>query len=182
MHQFGIVHRDLKPGNIFVQASGMLKIGDFGLVMHETKGPNLPRLEKITKSQIHRKQKFEKTKHMEEDENEFAGSPLYSSPELQTGDAVFDASGDVYAVGIIFYELLGNFKTRHHKVQEILALKRCQKTNENFRKRFFYESQLIDLLIYSDAKKRPKSWEVKSTKEFAMWNQNVQMLINIKSD
>ncbi|MEO1271415.1 MAG: serine/threonine-protein kinase, partial [Myxococcota bacterium] len=83
----GVVHRDLKPGNIMVCRSGadaeVVKIIDFGLVRH-LGDPSVQTL----------------THH-----GAILGTPLYMSPEQALGQDVAQAS-DVYAVGVMLYEML----------------------------------------------------------------------------
>jgi len=82
LHRRGIVHRDLKPENVLVTADGHLKIADFGTAMLEG-------ARRLT------------WKHL----SESLGTPDYMSPEqIQGGRG--DARSDVYAWGIMMYELL----------------------------------------------------------------------------
>jgi len=78
LHDCGIVHRDLKPGNIFYE-NGYVKIGDYGL----TKA--------ISTSQ-----------HSEQTVT--VGTVHYMAPEI--GEGKYDCSIDIYALGILFYEML----------------------------------------------------------------------------
>jgi len=78
-HQHGIIHRDIKPDNILIDAEGCVKITDFGIV----------HVEEAT---------FTPTGAM-------VGTPRYMSPEQVQGKKL-DGRSDLYAAGIIMYELL----------------------------------------------------------------------------
>ncbi len=78
LHQHGIVHRDLKPGNIF-EDSGYVKIGDYGL------------------------SKFISTSR-KSGQTESVGTFHYMAPEI--GKGVYGKEIDIYALGIVLYEML----------------------------------------------------------------------------
>ncbi len=85
-HQRGIIHRDLKPGNIFVEDSGQPKILDFGVA-------------RATDSDA------QATRHT--NLGQLVGTLAYMSPEQALADSTeLDERSDVYALGVVCYELL----------------------------------------------------------------------------
>jgi serine/threonine protein kinase len=86
-HSLGVIHRDLKPANIFLVEHGdetdFVKVLDFGLVKNVGEGKG----EDLTQTGL------------------FMGSPKYMAPEQIRGDKV-DARTDIYALGIILYEMV----------------------------------------------------------------------------
>jgi tetratricopeptide (TPR) repeat protein len=86
-HQKGVIHRDLKPANILVEPSGQPKVLDFGVarltdadVQHVTRQTNV---------------------------GQIVGTLPYMSPEQVAADTLeLDVRSDVYALGVVLYELL----------------------------------------------------------------------------
>ncbi len=76
-HDKGVLHRDLKPSNIMIDGQGHARITDFGLAVRSD--------ESLTQGQL-------------------AGTPAYMSPEQLAGDGA-TAKSDVYALGLVLYEI-----------------------------------------------------------------------------
>ncbi len=81
VHARGIVHRDLKPGNILFDGFGNPALSDFGIAFLAEATVQLTGEGVI-------------------------GTPAYMSPEQVQGDVELDGRSDIYALGVILYEML----------------------------------------------------------------------------
>jgi Tfp pilus assembly protein PilF len=82
-HERGIVHRDLKPGNIILDdQKGTAHVTDFGLAR------DLARMTRLTQV------------------GQAVGTPYYMAPEQVRGERDVDGRADIYALGVILYEVL----------------------------------------------------------------------------
>ncbi len=81
IHAQGFIHRDIKPGNIFVAPNGHVTILDFGIARDPTSQDR-------TQAGM------------------LVGTPAYMSPEQVMGKDTIDSRSDLYAFGVVLYELL----------------------------------------------------------------------------
>ena len=95
VHAAGLLHRDVKPDNIFLSETGdidddevFVKLLDFGIAKSATEQPQEGTLDGGTKT------------------GQVVGTPFYMSPEQVTAQKVIDARADLWALGIVTFELL----------------------------------------------------------------------------
>ena len=81
-HKIGIIHRDIKPENILISKDGRIKVADFGLARNIAMGQTMTAESSVV-----------------------LGSVSYLSPE-QVQRGVADARSDIYAIGIVLFEML----------------------------------------------------------------------------
>jgi serine/threonine-protein kinase len=98
-HSKGVIHRDLKPSNTMLARDGTLKVMDFGIARAQ-------RFEGMTVT------------------GSFLGSPDYAAPETIEGRDV-DARSDLYAVGVVFFELLTGRRPFEGETSFTILQKHC---------------------------------------------------------
>jgi serine/threonine-protein kinase len=156
-HELGIVHRDVKPENILISKDGRIKIADFGLARGELIGTT-----------------------MTAESSVILGSVSYLSPE-QVQRGIADSRSDVYAAGIVAYEMFTGEKpfmgdspiqiAYMHVNEEIPHL--CSKRKEI--------PQSLDELIASATAKNPDD-RPRTAGEFLARLQTIQIEIDPKKN
>ncbi|MBX3274810.1 MAG: serine/threonine protein kinase [Sandaracinaceae bacterium] len=88
-HEHDVVHRDLKPANVFLEKNGGVKLLDFGLAKMLSIDETASEDGTLTRK------------------GRIVGTPAYMAPEQITG-VFIDVRADVYALGVMLYELLAD--------------------------------------------------------------------------
>ena len=115
-HEAGIVHRDIKPENLFIMTNGRVKILDFGIA-------------KLRRATDERASQQDLSHHPTEavtlgtGVGAMIGTPGYMAPE-QLGGAAVDARTDIFALGVVLYELLAGRRpfATGGKIEEAYAI------------------------------------------------------------
>ncbi|XP_015248716.1 PREDICTED: interferon-induced, double-stranded RNA-activated protein kinase-like isoform X1 [Cyprinodon variegatus] len=137
IHSRKLIHRDLKPANIMFSRNGTVKIGDFGLVTSE----------------------IEDDAENQKERRGYKGTPSYMAPE-QRNRKLYDRKVDIFALGLIFFELLWNIPTLNDK-NEMWDKVRNQELPQGFIYHFSRESQMINSMLCSNPEERPEASKIK---------------------
>jgi serine/threonine-protein kinase len=130
-HQIGIVHRDIKPENILIARDGRVKVADFGLAVGAVIGQTLTAESSVV-----------------------LGSVSYLSPE-QVQRGVADARSDIYALGIVVFEMLTGKKPYDGQTPIQIAYKHVNERIPNLREINSTIPQEVADLIYAATAPNP---------------------------
>ncbi len=103
-HDHGIVHRDIKPENILLDRLGRVKVADFGLA--KLVGGNEPLTPSLSPSDGERVAKPGEGNPVLTEAGKVMGTPQYMAPEQTSHPAEVDHRADIYALGVVFYQML----------------------------------------------------------------------------
>lgn len=97
-HDRGVIHRDVKPENFFITEGGILKVMDFGIAKKQS-APGMTVAGTI------------------------GGTPAYMSPEQISNFTAVSPATDLYALGVILYELLtGSVPFMNEEMMAVLVM------------------------------------------------------------
>ena len=156
-HDLGIVHRDIKPENILISKDGRIKIADFGLARGELIGTT-----------------------MTAESSVILGSVSYLSPE-QVQRGIADSRSDVYAAGIVAYEMFTGEKPFNGDSPIQIAYKHVNEEIPRLRRKRKDIPQGLDDLIASATAKNPDD-RPRTAGEFLTRLQTIQIELDPKKN
>jgi serine/threonine-protein kinase PpkA len=130
IHTAGVVHRDLKPRNIMMRDDGTVALIDFG---------------------ISRSLRIDDAG--EDAELEIAGTPYYMSPEQARG-APTDERTDLYALGVILYQMLTGEKPFTGETPQEILHRHCTLPAPRLAPELAAQQALLDRLLAKDVAQR----------------------------
>ena len=139
-HGMGVIHRDIKPGNILISKKGEVKLADFGIASSEEDDESGLTKEGMT-----------------------LGTPSYMPPEQIENSKNVDRRADIYAMGIMLYEMVtgkkpypGNFAPDTVLLIQKGRYRAARKMNPRVHP---FVDKLIRKLIKPDPRKRYQSMD-----------------------
>jgi tRNA A-37 threonylcarbamoyl transferase component Bud32 len=130
-HEKGIIHRDLKPSNLMVLPNGTLKLTDFGIAKDTEK-------EGLTSA------------------NCTVGTAAYMSPEQCRGERDLTPKSDLYALGVVLYELITGKKPFNEESAMQMFIAHVNRTPERPSRLVLEMPPWLDSLIMQLLEKKPE--------------------------
>jgi serine/threonine protein kinase len=128
IHGAGVVHRDLKPGNIMLRDNGTVALIDFGISHSTHVGESGP-------------------------QQAITGTPYYMSPEQARGEPT-DERTDLYALGVILYQMLMGEKPYVGQTPEEILRQHCESPLPRLAPHLAQYQPLLDRMLAKDLRQR----------------------------
>ncbi|KAL5016923.1 hypothetical protein ScPMuIL_006512 [Solemya velum] len=143
VHDNSLMHRDLKPSNIFFSREGVIKVGDFGLATAMAEQQDSDYSSGSDKHGKHTAQ---------------VGTQIYMSPEQILG-RVYSHKVDIFALGVILFELFYPFATQMERVK-ILSEVKEKVFPKKFREEKPKEAEFVAWLVNEEPDCRPSAKQI----------------------
>jgi translation initiation factor 2-alpha kinase 4 len=152
LHAKGYCHRDVKPANLLIvpkEGDNKLKVGDFGCC-----------------KRLEDEDKVERISNSSPDHTQGCGTFFYMAPELHTNR--YDTMVDIFAAGIVLFELYNVFSTEMERHQMLTQLHEKRLVPRKFVKTYPNEAHLILKMTHSDPTQRPSAFELLNNPRFGL--------------
>ncbi len=160
VHKQGLIHRDLKPQNCFIDEAGNVKVGDFGLSRENSNAPGA--ITDDNSVQDKEDDAVEPISMTDAENTAGVGTRAYASPEQMRGSK-YDASTDIYSLGIMLFELCYPMYTAMERCQrfgDIRKLKFPPYWINSVQNAFPKMHELLVCMLSESASERPSANEV----------------------
>lgn len=208
MHEKGFFHRDIKPDNLMmvfdsIRREPTLKLGDFGLskqldplepvIASDPPSASVAGSKASTKGGAGAKIACEVNEFSSEPSEPILssmelirhtqgrGTAMYMAPELWSGKR-YDEKVDVYAAGIVLYELFHCFTTGSERIASLQRLKEERDVGEHLEQKHPEVARLVLAMTHPDPDKRPRAIDILSHPAFAAFQLVDARRIIIESD
>jgi serine/threonine protein kinase len=156
IHSKKLIHRDLKPSNIFfslaaTEGGRKIKIGDFGLVTTSQVAMGESALPK----------------------SKYVGTRVYMSPE-QNKRENYGKEVDIYALGIIYFEMNCPFVTDSERIEVINKLRTRRSFPAVFENNLQREAHIIERMLTEDPKERLSAEKISSSQQMKNLRKNLK--------
>jgi len=155
IHSKGLVHRDMKPGNVLVNLNkntGAIscKIADLGLAKFKRKGDLLRPEAPAGPCETRRGDAMTRG----------CGTMLYGAPEQFSGSS-YGSKADMYAMGIVLFEIFADFRDRKERHRAIEKIRRNrQQVLDQYLHRKPDVTNLVAALLRTDPERRPSCLDI----------------------
>jgi len=155
-HKNGVIHRDIKPTNILIDRQGNAMVSDFGIAQIVTAPDS-----ELTSSDI------------------IMGTVAYMSPEQKVSSTNVDQTTDLYAVGVMLYEILVGKKPQGHfklpsennprispEFDQIILKCLAQEPKDRYQRAVELKDDLLNAMNHEDSQSKTDSFSLNGADSF----------------
>ncbi|OHT12938.1 AGC family protein kinase [Tritrichomonas foetus] len=178
IHSAGVVHRDFRPSNVMLRPNGSIVVIDFGIssvrrVLRNQTPDIFPPVIQIPKRVGSLNiRPFDQIMIREAETPDTTikkvGTPIYSSPQQLNGHKSTPGD-DIYSLGIIMFEMLGQFRTDMEKAKMVKNLRNFNEVPASFKTDYPEETEMILKMIDKERGKRLSTVDILESDLFQRW-------------
>jgi len=178
VHKQGLIHRDLKPQNCFIDDAGNVKVGDFGLSRESSTAGGITDFDENGEEENGHENSFPSPNGYNAENTAGVGTRAYASPEQMRGSN-YDASTDVFSLGLLLFELCYPMYTSMERYKEFGGIRKGRFPtywNSHVKTTFPTMDDLLVQMISDSTLERPSADAVSDHVESLLREYSVQSL------